>query len=1141
LEKIGDQLYFSASDLNEYLECRHLTHLRYDTAMGREKPPERDAFAESVAKKGDLHEKRYLASLESQGDVARIPAMTDEGAERCVALTLEAMRKRSPIIYQACFLDGNWRGQADFLYRVDGKKSRFGNYSYEVGDTKLALHTRPYHLLQLCFYSEMLARVQETVPEFIRVVLGAENVVRLRLDYYSAYYRRVKAEFLADVESNAPTYPTPCAHCQVCRWNPVCEAKREADEHLSLVANIRRTQIDRLVAGEIETFTKLGRSAASDIPNGMVESTFEALREQARLQLACRETGENTLTYLHPDLEQCRGFALLPPAHPGDVFFDMEGDPFYWERDPGRATGLEYLFGFVKLEGGMPCYDRFFARNRAEEKVAFEGFVDFILERHRAQPGMHVYHYAHYEKSALKEIAAFHATREDQVDELLRAGVLVDLYQIVRQALRLCRPSYSIKEVEAYYRSDKRTGTVAGGAESILAFEQWLEKGEAGEPQDVIKYNEDDCRSTWELCTWLRAQALEAAKLGIDVTYRPAVAQPEPENTTALRQKIAELSKRLKAGYPKNASLASPPQEARRLLADLLEYHRREDRPAYWKYYFRRDRATFAELLDDSEAIVGLKRDAEHPPFADKKSTVYTLSFPKQETKLHEKSKLFDPATDKSPGTTVALNAREGRLVLKRGEKVDERPLPAAVISGKPFWKVELTLALIEFAEDVLASDSGSTRFPALWDILIRARPRRDGMGNGEHEPMLAGEPDPSKISAVAASLDNSYLFVQGPPGSGKTYTGAQMIVALLAAKKRVGIAANAHKAIHNLLDEVESAARKRGVTFKGYKRCTNDDEDTKFASTGPIENVPKPAAVAPGELIACTVHSFPKLGYRGGLDFLFVDEAGQVALADALAIGTAARNVVLLGDPLQLAQVSQGTHPQGAGASVLEHLLGDAGAITSDRGVFLEKSRRMHPDVCRFISTVVYDGKLGSIEECSSRSITIDGAVLTGLRQAQVRHAGRSQRSEEEAQRVVEIVRRLREGTFHSGAEARPMGEDDIMVVAPYNAQVSLLAGQLEDAGFAGVRVGTVDKFQGQEAPAVIYSMTTSSGADLPRDLDFLFSRNRLNVAISRAQCLAILVYSPLLLEIRCNDVEQMRLVNALCLFAEEAAPFER
>ncbi len=272
-----------------------------------------------------------------------------------------------------------------------------------------------------------------------------------------------------------------------------------------------------------------------------------------------------------------------------------------------------------------------------------------------------------------------------------------------------------------------------------------------------------------------------------------------------------------------------------------------------------------------------------------------------------------------------------------------------------------------------------------------------------------------------------------------------------------------------------------------------------------------------------------------GTVDVLLVDEAGQMALANVLASAPAASGVILLGDPQQLDQPTKGVHPPGTAVSALGHILGGAATLGAEQGLFLEETWRMHPDVCGYISEVFYEGKLRSKSDLSGirldASPPFDG---TGLRFVAVRHSGNRSESSEEAQTVASLLQKMlgggatwtdREGTV------RPLGIKDILIVAPYNAHVGLLRRHVP-----GATVGTVDKFQGQQAPVVIYSIATSTPDDAPRGAEFLYSGNRLNVAISRAQCAAFLVASPRLFEMRCNTERHIGLVNAFCRYLEMA-----
>ena len=535
------------------------------------------------------------------------------------------------------------------------------------------------------------------------------------------------------------------------------------------------------------------------------------------------------------------------------------------------------------------------------------------------------------------------------------------------------------------------------------------------------------------------------------------------------------------------------------------------------------------DLVDDAESIgrlepAGAAQRAGH-------SFEQRMRFPAQQYKLAPGDAPVDPATKKAAGTIVALDEAAGTLVLRRSARLAATPLPAALIPPGPFRTPEQKAALARFAASVLADDG---RYPALRDIATRARPRL----RVARERVQTSDIDEQR--ALAASLDGGALFVQGPPGTGKTWTGARLIVELMRRGRRVGVAATSHKAIHNLLEEVERAAEAEHVAFRGLKKssASNDESIFRSASIRSVSEIDDVvAARADVLLFAGTAWLFAheKLDAGGEpfVDTLVIDEAGQVSLADALAMGTAARNLILLGDPLQLAQVSQGTHPPGTGPSVLEHLLGDDVTVPPERGVFIEHTRRMHPDVCRFISEVVYEGRLTGTPDMARQAT----AFGTGLRYLAVEHAGNVAASAEEAEAIAARIAAMHGGAWtDANGSTAPLRDDDFMVVAPYNAQVRQLRRALDAAGLRGVTAGTVDKFQGRQAPIVFYSMATSSAEDVPRSLEFLFSRNRLNVAVSRAQCLAFVVASPRLLESRARTVDQMRLINALCRFVELA-----
>ena len=1087
-----NRLFLSPSDLADYVGCAYLSTLEAEVARGeREKPRPREDIAELVAEKGNQHEAAYLEQIRAAGREVVEVGLAGGDFDAAAAATERAMRDGADVIYQAVFSRAGWRGLADFVIRVD-EPSELGGWSYEAWDTKLARSAKPAAVLQLVFYSQEIAEIQGRLPERLHVVPGTGVVETYRPADFDAFFRTAQRRLAAHLESPPPgLYPWPCEHCSRCDFIPVCAERWKEDDHLTLVASIRRDQVERLSTAGVETLAGLAHAPADLRAPRLAPPMLERLRDQASLQLHRRDTGELIRHLLEP--EERKGFGLLPPPSPGDVFFDMEGDPFF---EP--AVQLEFLFGLLTADGYTPIR----ARDRDGERFAFERFVDLVHARLREFPDLHVYHYAAYEPSTLARLMGAHATREAEVDALLRGEVFVDLLQVVRQSLRAGVRNYSLKSIEEFFFT--RSASVRSGDDAVIAFERYLATGDESLLADIEAYNEEDCRATQELRDWLLEQKGEAeAQYGVSIPLRPPPELHELKEET--EEELSE-TERLRTALLDRAEQG----DERWLIAQLLDYHRREARPAWW-WYFRRFQMTDEELIEDAEAIAGLEWDGAEPVPV-KQSLEHTFSFPAQQHHFDAGDGGSDPEESGTGWTVSAVDNALGTIVLRRGKAGAAKRLPTALVPGPPYNTKEQRAALRRLASSVLAEDG---RRPALRRVLRSDR------------PLHGARVQRTEISAqreLAVSLDGTYLFVQGPPGSGKTYRGAQMIVALLGAGKKVGITSQTHKAIHNLLDEVEKAAAGEGIAFTGFKWG-----DTQYS--GPtIENTKDLDTVLALEtlLVAGTAWLFAREEMDAALDVLVIDEAGQISLADALAMGTSADSLILLGDPLQLAQVTQGVHPPGSGCSVLAHLLGDRETIPEDRGIFLEQSRRMHPEVCRFISEAFYEGRLDSIAECAERTTSLG----VGIRWLGVDHEGNRVESEEEATAIARQVEEVLRSTVVDGDE-RPLSPDDVMVVAPYNAQVRLLRERLP----AGVEVGTVDKFQGREAAVVFYSMASSSGEDVPRGLEFLLSRNRLNVAISRAQCLAYLVCSPRLLEVNCRTIEQMRLANALCRFVELAA----
>jgi predicted RecB family nuclease len=1117
---IGTDLILATGDLTKYVRCQHATFLDHATKSGAVTPLARrppSAMTDLIGEKGADHEHAYVEGLRTAGKrIVTIDraAWTTGDLNRAEAETLAAMKSGADYVYQAAFFDGHSTGYADLLERVDHPSLHCGNWSYEVVDTKLARAVKAHFLLQLSDYSAHLARLQGSAPASMHIVLGTNERVSFAVDEFASYYRHVRASLDRFVVSEKASLPYPVEFCALCEWSAHCWTHWNNVDHLSLVANIRRTQVSRLERGGIATLTSLGEASPHFRIRKIPEESFALLNHQARLQLDHRRTGVHKFELLPQ--EKDRGFLRLPQPTAGDVFFDVEGDPFV-------GDGLTYLFGAAWVENGEPAYQSWWAHNVAKESARFEEVMDFFMARRTADPNAHIYHYGAMEVATLKRLMGRHGTRERELDELLRQEAFVDLAGVIRQSMRISHSGYGLKKVETFYFDREAEGVAdAGGA--IVAYERWLENNDPAMLAEIEAYNTEDCFSLVAMQRWL-------AKIKPrDLAWRV------PQEALALKDSRIEEEQRNDAIYQRlidglSGAERSSEEQSRWLLAHLLYYHRREERPAWW-WFFERQKMAPDQLLDDSESIAGLKLDESVAPVADKKSKIFTYHYPPQEHKFDSGDAAFDARTGSPAGEIVTLDDATGILTLRPSPRRFDDPHPTEIIPKPSINSAPVRAAMRRFAEAALEQGVTDTPYRAGADILLNRAPRVRGIAAGE---------ELRDVYDISSRLDGSYLFVQGPPGSGKTHTGARVIVELLRAGKRVGVTSNSHKAIHNLLDEIENVARAGNYWFRGLKKSGSGDGSvfTSKLSNPMIESTDKNVECADTSirLIAGTAWLFSDAAMDQSLDYLFIDEAGQVSLANAIAVSIAAQNIVLLGDPLQLAQVSQGSHPDGAGVSVLQHLLGTHATVPRDRGIFLENTWRMHPAVCAFVSDVVYDSRLHSAAECAVQAVTVDGLAETGLRFIAIEHEGNAQSSEEEAQWIAGDVQRMLHGTFtNSKGKTTALQPADFLVVAAYNAQVRHLSRSLAAAGLQDVAVGTVDKFQGRQAPIVFFSMATSSGAELPRDIDFLFSRNRLNVAISRARCVATIVSSPRLLDIDCKTPEQMRLVNGLCRFVEMA-----
>ena len=1164
------QLLFSATDLSRHLSCSHLTSLRRAVALGtiERPPPYDDPRADVLKQRGLEHEQHLLEQFTARGGTVEIITAPDTPfPERDPAVaatrTEEAMRRGADVIYQGRLQDedGLWSGYPDFLLRVD-RASRLGDWSYEALDAKLARTARGEALLQLLLYSDLLSQAQGIDPERMHLALGgtnSEGTTAFRVAEYAAYYRAVRRRFEAHAAVPPETYPEPVSHCDICDWKQSCARRRRGDDHLSLVAGITRGQRRRLVERGVTTMTDLAAVGLPLAPplESVSAGALTRIREQARLQVQGQRERRPVHELITP-VEADKGLASLPEPSDGDLFFDLEGDAF------AADGGFEYLFGVADRNGG---YDASWALDPEREKQAFERFIDRVMARRAQYPGLHIYHYGAYETTAVKRLMSRYATREDDVDRLLRGRVFVDLHRVVRQGLRASVESYSIKNLEPFY-GYARDVDLTAATRALVRFEAALESGHAEGTAEALRaeiegYNRDDCLSTLRLAEWLEACRTELEGQIETAVPRPAVREEETDQEQETTSETAELFQALTAGLPVDDDELDDDQRARRLLAYLLEFHRREDKSTWWEF-FDRCGLRGEEFIENRATLGGLTYVGETGRV--KRSIVHRYRFPEQAHDIRTDDSPKNPATAESAefkwgfcGTVAEVDDAAKTIDLKRGSN-SPVPHPEALIPLEVVKSGVLQASLVRLATDV-ASNGFPPDSPrrAAFDLLRRSPPRLETpvsqpnpQGPDSPASLVApGETPLEAVRRVARQLDRSILPVQGPPGSGKTHTGAQAILDLLADGQRVGVTANSHKVISNLLGAVCEAADARleadpsapgepaaPVDVRGIQKAKDDDgcPDERIVQTSTNDAVA--AALASGEanLAGGTAWLWAREEMAGAVDVVVIDEAGQMSLANTLAVSQAASSLVLLGDPRQLDQPIQGIHPPGADVSALGHLLGGSATADPARGVFLDQTWRMHPDVCGFTTEQFYEKRLRSRSHLD-RQIVIGPGPLSGhgLRFIPVEHAGNTNASDDEAERVAALVRELLDADavwIDQNGVQEPLRLAEILIVAPYNAHVATLRTRLPD----GARVGTVDKFQGQEAPIVIYSMATSSADEAPRGMEFLYSLHRLNVATSRARCVAAIVASPALFAPECRTPEQMRLANPFCRFLELA-----
>ena len=1177
--------------------CEHCSQLAVARTLGiasvlEKLKPYEDAIAEaklagedqSLAQKyGVIFENALVEELLNSVPNGVVAKPEREGDRQ---QTIDLMKSGVPIIYQGglqrVFGKTLFSGRPDFLVHenwelsfVDGKltasqvSDQSNTNNYTAFDAKYGGRAKPAYLLQLALYVDALeelgfkselakhglvlgSRTIETYDE-IEIVpamrLAREKIIDLiGLTDDEAHLNSLQAD---RIQWHCPSKNS----CEICEYPDLCDDDRKATDDLVQVAGITQSQIAKLSSAGITTMRKLADADLSQRPFRLAEETFQKLINQARAQVDALDSGKPIHRLMEDPMLQ-----YLPPRSELDIFFDFEGFPYYTQRG-----GLEYLFGNYDWGSGDneefardDLFTEFWAHDRDEEKIAFENFMAWALDRMNRDPNAHIYHYASYEVTALKRLAMRHGVYENEVAWLIQTGRLVDMYNIVRNSLVIGEESYSIKKLERHYDFVRRSEVTKASA-SIDEYDRWRElrtlatnenlpedlRKKAQEEADSVyrdlrMYNLEDVWSTRELYRWLTTFKGASTKYGQD--REPDSDEEDGDRSlskseielAALQAQTQELFDKV-VDWPWGLDKAADYRAKVWLaLTHSILFYKREE-VMFWADIAikvlmdedalseERSAASISEVVE-IERVTKTNRDGET-----KLVVTYEGLLPEEDLFIPEKGmriavRYTGAGRTQQRDYGQVVDFQDGKVIFNRNvRKGSEAHIPNAVIDITNYPTTAKQRELKELANRI-AEDWGTPSEPApgrpaIMDLLMRRPPRLRSLNK-----LPAANPNDylAAITEAIFDLDNSVLAIQGPPGSGKTYLASRTIASLIASGKRVGITANSHSAIENVLEACIEAGVDPQQIIKVQKQGEERPWVTK-TDNGPVATWLKNTSGP--YIVAGTAFFFSNEKIREyHLDYLFIDEAAQFSLVDCMAVSGVADNLVLLGDPQQLAQVVTALHPGGVENSALGHYMGDFSILPKEMGYFIEVTRRLHPDVNHAVSWLAYEGKLKSHPDTVKNSI--DGHK-SGLIAVPVPHQRNSTSSTEEADTVVKLVASLRESQDSS----------DVLVVAAYNAQVDLIRSKLDEAGFDQVMVGTVDKFQGREGMAVIYSFAASSSLDAPRGLEFLLDRNRLNVAISRAKATCYLVFSESLLQSQFRTVEEVKAISRLAGLLEFAA----
>ena len=993
---IQNKTLYSPTDLNNFVSCKY--HIKNDLLADEKKFKKREISADLKLriKYGIEHETKHFKLFKNKNNpnVTINNKLTDE---KRFEATKQALTKGYKLIYKAYFIEKNFRGEADFLLRVN-TKSDLGNYSYEVYDTKITKNLRPKHVLQITGYSYLLGKLQNLLPRHMYLIDGNNKFNAYKVNEFIDYftYTRNRFENLLPTLKKSDIYPEKCSYCQYCPWLDVCEKRWGDDNYINQVARIHKSQVVKLKKEKIKTVEALAKTNANKIKSKINQSTKIRLVQQAKLQEEKRLTGKSK--FIFNETEVGRGFYKLPKENEGDIFYDIEGFPQSDKRP------FEYLHGIFYLNEKKQEYKSFTVKKyqQSEEKRIFVELIHFLKKHFDKYPDAFIYHYNDYERRALKELSnEYSSTFPDGVnliDKLLRQEKFIDLYRVVEQCMQTSEKDLSLKTIEKFYR-EERSAKVKTADDSIRLFDDWCATNDQKLMKDIISYNEEDCVSTYDLREFLCKNKPDNIP---DFSQSDEEKDMNSEFKDFEKREIDLINQLEKKRNKENTKIVDD-------LISLVGFHRREAKPDIWAYYDRMEKSP-EELEDDPECIgncIFIKEIAEENP----KRRRFKYKFNDQNFKIKEgayASDIFEKGIGKiekieeidENENFIEISIEKKRLALRNGmPKVANLGPPSSPKTGV------ISAALYKFIEDF--SDNKKTKYKCIEDFLKNNYPDIKSLKSGGAIIDYSKDIIDESINAVK-KLNSSFLLIQGPPGAGKTYTSAKIILSLIKDKKKVGINSNSHKAINNLLLKIEELAAEENFKFEGFKKSSKevDKFNGKNIRESRIELVTKNCLIYAG-----TAWLFSDARLDQQLDYVFIDEAGQVSLANSIAIATTTKNIVLIGDQMQLSQPIKGTHSKNSGKSSLNFLLEDHDTIPLNRGIFLDKTRRLNEKICKYVSDSFYESRLKPHAITYERKVSLSLKDIgnEGIYYLPASHSDCTQKSDEESKTIKKYFDKIK------------------------------------------------------------------------------------------------------------------------------------